>query len=492
MTSFHPDRLSTWSNNGLFWLLRKRHDAHPDKVYLYGCGKRITYGEMYRTSKAMADRIRVRCESTERPMVLASVRDTESLVYLVWACVASAVCLALVPELTDGPTLRALARSVGALLFVTDDPVRPPGVPVLDIRELIKESVDGPIKQSENPVENPDRPAFVLQTSGTSGESKWVRINHGQFLTAVQCFSEVGQTQYLPAQVVYLTVPLYHSYGLSCLLEYTSAGSSIAVPSGSSALGPVGELIHSDREQVITVLEGVPWFYRQLIGLRCKLRLLSLAHAGFGGEPVDGDLIGRLLDLFPGISFSSRYGMTETPSVISHAFAMSSDADEVTGGGCVMPIYEMVVTDDEGKPVREGSEGEVRIRGKCVAFPYFPENHDSSLFFGTGDVGYVHEGKLIVTGRKSAFLKHRGHRISPERIEFAVRQFPGIDDCRAVTSDGVLMIEVVSRGRPPSLKELRSFLHGKLPDFSLPEQRIICEQIPRTPSGKISRVCGSK
>jgi acyl-CoA synthetase (AMP-forming)/AMP-acid ligase II len=487
MTSFHRDRLSTWSGNGLFWILRRGYDAHPGKVYLYGCGGRITYEQMYRTSLVMAEGVRVRCASTESPVVLASVRKTESLLYLVWACVGSGICLALVSELTDGSVLGALAKTVGASLLATDVSVRTPGVPVLNVDELINESIDRPVRQSGGAVPTPDCPAFVLQTSGTSGESKWVRISHGQFLTAVQCLLEAGRTGYLPGQVVYLTVPLYHSYGLSSLLEYTLAGSSIAVPSGSSALGPVGELTRLDREETITAIEGVPWFYRQLIGLRSKLRLPLLAHAGFGGEAVDEELIGRLGDVFPGISFSSRYGMTETPSVISHAFARSSDVDELNRGGRIMPIYEVVVTDDHGNPVPEGNEGEVRIRGKCVAYPYFPEDHDDSLFFRTGDMGHLRDGKLVVVGRRSAFLKHRGHRISPESVESAVRQFPGIDDCRAITSGGALIVEVVMRARSLSLKDLRSYLQGKVPDFSLPERIVICERIPRTVSGKISR-----
>jgi acyl-coenzyme A synthetase/AMP-(fatty) acid ligase len=58
-------------------------------------------------------------------------------------------------------------------------------------------------------------PAFIFQTSGTTGETKWVSVYHGQFLAAPSSLWRAGGLNHAIDQVVYLTPPIFHSYGLS-------------------------------------------------------------------------------------------------------------------------------------------------------------------------------------------------------------------------------------------------------------------------------------
>ena len=84
-------------------------------------------------------------------------------------------------------------------------------------------------------------------------------------------------------------------------------------------------------------------------------------------------------------------------------------------------------------------------------------------------------------------MKYRGFRLSPEQVESVIRLFPGIEDCRVSMQGERLVAEVVSSGNPVSKRDLLNHLAGRLPVYSIPEDVISVERVPRTPSGKIKR-----
>ena len=137
-----------------------------------------------------------------------------------------------------------------------------------------------------------------------------------------------------------------------------------------------------------------------------------------------------------------RYGLTETPSVVSHKVGALAQWRDPRAAGSILSCYDVQIVDAKGRSVERGREGEIVLYGENLgsylgAVP--PEG------FPTGDLGFLeHSGELFVTGRKAAFLKNRGFRVSPQRIETLLMTMDGIRDGRVLMRDNRLLAELVA------------------------------------------------
>lgn len=479
--------IGTESSTNLYKILLDHAKSNPDRVYYYNKSGCVTYEQIHSLSSHLAQQLRHDSRFSKQPILAASLNSNEAILYLTWACLASGICLAFLPVISDPAQIRSLMNQIGADVLLTDV-AELKNEPWSLAYETLKNGIlaDGnhAITVADLP---PDTPAFIFQTSGTTGGAKWVQITHSQFLMALECMKSVGVLDHKVDQIAYITPPLSHSYGLSSLLEYTSVGSSVVLPSGNSPLGPVGELIGSALAEIITAVEGVPHVYTQMVRLIERIKLPALRHIGFGGGGLDQMVLGRLRETYPKLTYSVRYGMTETPSVISHKLFSYPYDDDWASSGKSLPIYDLRIVDETDQVVDAGQQGEVQVKGACLAWPYYGETGTID-FFATGDMGYINaKQELCIVGRKSAFLKVQGYRISPEYIESIIATFDGIVDCRVLSVDTSILAEVVPAVDSFSTSALRTFLASKLPNYAIPQTITIVNEIPRTASGKIKR-----
>ena len=490
------ERMESPTPKNLADILIDRARSSPGRVYLYSQQGPVSYVQVEKLAGHLARHLTRNTRFLEPPVLAACVKDAGQLFYLIWACLIAGIGLAFLPQIRDRLQIRRLMEQVGALNLVTDMP------------ELLAESYSLPSKtliQSATGLNgaldcaavgagfSPDQPAFIFQTSGTTGEAKWVAVYQDQFLKAIDCLERVGNLEHARNQVTYLTPPLSHSYGLSSLLEYTWAGSSLVLPRGCSPFGPAGELQGPMMARQITAIEGVPYFYTQLARLLGRLKLPALKHIGLGGGRPEPLVMNRLLAANPQLICSVRYGLTETPSVVSHKLFLPphiEQADYWHSSGKILPIYELRLIDEAGRIVtKPGQEGEIHLKGDCLAWPYYGQTEVDGSFFATGDLGYIdHNRELVIAGRKSLYLKNQGFRFSPEYIEAILNTCTGVSDCRLSMANGKLVVEVARSDPVLSQADLMSFLSHKLPRYAVPEAIYFIESIPRTNSGKIKRI----
>ena len=467
----------------------ERAAAEPAKPY-FRCGShRMSYGAAAAAFLDLAQNIHTRGWVGDRRVVAVSLENPQELLFTIWACLLSDTSLVFCPRTEDSQRMRATMQANGAEFLLTDIPAlfREPWVVNLPQWIEASGSDKGPKLRFEAHASTES--AFLFQTSGTEGEPKWVKCRYSQCFAAVECMWREGALDHVSDQTVYLTAPLYHSYGLSSMLEYTRGGSSLVLPAGNSPLGPVGELGDRPLAAEITAVEGVPYFHVQFSRLASRFGLPRLRHLGFGGGGLDLDVIERLRAVHPALSYSVRYGLTETPSVVSHKVFHPPYEQNWRSSGRIMPIYQVQIMDDLGLVLGPNQEGEIVVRGPSVASytdRVAPTGVEATL--RTGDFGYLTpEGELFVVGRGSAFLKHRGFRLSPEQIEGEIRSFDGIQDCRVVMRDSRLVAEVVCGPEPVSGHSLLNYLSERLPDYAVPDAVERVGWVPRTPSGKIKR-----
>ena len=464
----------------LYTILADQARHQPDKVYLYAADGRMTTRQMHDAALRLGKALQ------SNRIVAASLYSGTAVLQLVWACLSSGICLAFLPTIPDPEQIAALRAQIGAELLITDLPELQalPGALSFAALRQAAEQEDGEWVTAVSP----QTPAFLFQTSGTTGAAKWIQVTHGQYAAALESMQDEGCLDHAIDQTVFITPPLSHSYGLSSLLEYSAMGAAVVLPAAGSTMGAVGDLLQERFNGVITALEGVPHFYAQLARLARRVTLPNLRHIGFGGGALDQEAVRQIQAVHSDLSYSVRYGLTETPSVVSHKRFAPPYADNWQSSGQVLPIYTLRIVDEAGNGVPAGQPGEIQLQGESLAWPYWGETAVAD-FFPTGDIGYIDPTteELFINGRQSAFLKVRGYRLSPEYLESVIGSCAGVVDCRVSGSKTGILAEVVPADASVSSQTLLAALAAKLPNYALPEAITFVDAIPRTHSGKIKR-----
>ncbi|HET6906886.1 MAG TPA: amino acid adenylation domain-containing protein, partial [Rhodanobacteraceae bacterium] len=342
--------------------------------------------------------------------------------------------------------------------------------------------------------------AYVLYTSGSTGQPKGVRILHRNlvnFLTGMAERPGIEAGDVLCA----VTTLSFDIAGLELYLPLT-VGARVVL-AGERLLSDPDGLMQLIRERGVTMLQTTPSLLRLLLdGGRIEgIRGLKLL---VGGEPLPRDLAEAALPRCR--EMWNLYGPTET--------TIWSTASRVEHGSGPLPLgtpianTQIYVLDARGQPVPPGVTGEIWIGGAGVADGYqgrpeltaerflpnpFVADRGSAdpqaRMYRTGDLGTLREGVLHFLGRGDDQIKLRGYRIEPGDIEAVALAAPGVREAAAVArefsaSDKRLVLYVAGA---TDVAKLRERLRASLPVYMLPQRIELLDALPKTPNGKIDR-----
>ncbi|MGQ9648499.1 MAG: AMP-binding protein [Phycisphaerae bacterium] len=386
---------------------------------------------------------------------------------------------------------------------------------------------------------DPETIVFLQYSSGTTGVKKGVAISHRALLWQVDHYADAIRLNSSDRIVSWL--PLYHDMGLiACLMlpfikkvplvamcpfEWVQCPAMWprAVSDFRGTLSWLPNFAYSFMATAITdaELEGI-----DLSSLRgvvnCSEPVLSRSHEHFVRRFTAFGL-GRA-------ALCSSYAMAEnTFAVTSGGFdgpladdcidgptfaktgqAVPAPADSPTSrrmisSGTPLPQTEIIIVDDQGQPLPDRRLGEIVLRTPCLLTRYDnnPEATARALREGayfTGDLGYMAEGQLYVTGRKNDMLVIRGQNIYPQDIEEIVNETPGVvpGRCAAVgvineqagTEDLVILAETLESD-PEKRETIRREIFGRVARATEVTPADVClvehMWLRKSTSGKISR-----
>jgi cyclohexanecarboxylate-CoA ligase len=253
-----------------------------------------------------------------------------------------------------------------------------------------------------------------------------------------------------------------------------------------------------ERERV-TYMVGAPTFLQQLADDQCRKGhdVSSLRLFSCGGADVSADLIRRARREL-GCIAKRVYGSTEFPTIST---TDATDADTMgieTEGRAIWPA-EVRIVDDVGCPLPPGGVGEVQARGPECFVGYADAALNADAFtadgwFRTGDLGCLDAaGYLRITGRIKEIVIRKGEKISVRELEDLIAQHPAVAEAAVValpdanTGERACAVVRLHRGTL-TLAELTEFLRCQgLAQQKLPEQILVCAELPRTESGKVHR-----
>ncbi|WP_235922027.1 type I polyketide synthase [Lentzea tibetensis] len=325
-----------------------------------------------------------------------------------------------------------------------------------------------------------DEPAWILYTSGTTGNPKGVVSTQRNALWSVAaCYAPIPSLS--AEDRVLWPLPLHHSLAhIVCVLAVTAVGATARIMGGFT---PDDALRHL-REDRSTVLVGVPALYHHLEHAARGQRFEDLRLCLVGGSVTSPDLRAAVERTF-GVPLLDAYGSTETCGAI-------------TTGGLAVPGLTVRLVDDAGTDVPSGTEGEVVVGSPGVALGYHEQPEATAEVFRdgwyhTGDLARRDEnGYLTITGRRRELIIRGGENVHPAEVEDVIRKVPGVADVAVAGRAHDVLGEVPIAYVVPGDEDLdpaavfatcREFLAF----FKVPEEICAIDEIPRTPSGKIKR-----
>ena len=370
-----------------------------------------------------------------------------------------------------------------------------------------------PAKDAGAPHEIPPGTAYVIHTSGSTGDPKGVLVGHAHVLAMLDsCTREFD----LGTDDVW---SMFHStsfdFSVWELWGALGSGGQVVVVPATTAADPRAFATLLATEQV-TVLSQVPTAFGHLTAELTErpLRLPELRHLVFGGEAVDLGTLRRWHDLgvAPRARAVNMYGITEiTVHATFHPLPEVPEPPARPGAtpvGRPLDHLDVEVVDEDLRPVASGTPGELLVAGDSVAFGYLgrPELTaerfpvlDGRRRYRSGDLGFRDaSGALHCLGRRDRQVQVRGFRIEPGEIEHAMSRHPLVTEC-AVTvghnGHGEPMIVghyVCGREAPLAARELRAHLAARLPAHLLPADLRSHPNLPVTPNGKtdLARLAG--
>ncbi|MGD0884645.1 MAG: amino acid adenylation domain-containing protein [Thermodesulfovibrionales bacterium] len=351
--------------------------------------------------------------------------------------------------------------------------------------------------------------AYILFTSGSTGNPKGVMLSHLNSLTFVNSAHDFFQ---IKMNDRFSNIcPLHFDMSVFDIFVAVKAGATVVIIPETTAIFPVklAEIIEKNR---ISVWNSVPSALSLLATYKNldSHDLSSLRLILFAGELFPLKYLRRLQEAVPGARFCNMYGQTEANSSTYYwVEKLPGDAKASLPIGRPLPNFEVFSLDEDGKPVTEpGKEGELYVRAATVALGYWGEGEKTEKSFvknplrpdlnervyKTGDlVSLDPDGNYVFLGRKDHMIKSRGYRIEIGEIETVLCNHPEIKSAVVIPIPDELIGNrisvIVVPATPGKMKkeDILQYCSQQLPRYMIPESVEFRDSLPTTSSGKVDR-----
>jgi amino acid adenylation domain-containing protein len=492
----------------------------PERVAVRTPGGAVTYGELARRAERVAAALLARGGETGDRVALLFEPGPPLLAAVLGSLAAGRVYVPLDPA-HPPRRLAFVLRDSGAAALLTDvehaararelaDGLPGGGIPVVDV-----EALEAPAAAPAAAPVDPGAPAYILYTSGSTGEPKGVVQSHRNALHHAAAYTNA--------------LHLAAGDRLSLLASFAF---DAAVMDVFGALLNGAELVPADlrgdgfeatarwlRAAGVTVYHSTPTVFRQLapaFGLQRDGGGLPSARAVvLGGEEVLARDLATLRRVFPeDCLLVNGLGPTESTTALQLFVgpAGADGAEDGAGGSGVsgsvpvgFPVEETEVRllDGEGEDVGILAVGEITVVSPWVALGYWrrPERTAAAFFdeggrrgYRTGDLGRrLPDGALEYAGRKDAQVKIRGQRVETGEVEAVLTGHPAVREAVVMARPqpagglGLAAWVVPVAGHDVDRRELRRRLAERLPSFMVPFVVTLLPELPLTATGKVDR-----
>ncbi|WP_340621266.1 amino acid adenylation domain-containing protein [Xenorhabdus siamensis] len=355
-----------------------------------------------------------------------------------------------------------------------------------------------------NPVGNtPENLCYVLYTSGSTGTPKGCMLPHSAIVNRLRWMQDKYRLNV--TDNVLQKTPYSFDVSVWEFFWPLMSGATLvfAVPEGHK---DPDYLIRLICEQQITTCHFVPSMLNVFINTRGSDKCVSLARIFTSGEALPYSVLERVNQKLQ-VKLHNLYGPTETAIDVSYWEAEKRE-DKKTLIGKPIANTQLYIVDDRMNLLPVGAPGELLIGGAGLAKGYLnlPELTEKCFIphpfscdptekvYRTGDLArWSVDGNIEFLGRIDTQVKVRGFRIELGEIEECLKSCDGVKACAVLlkedahTGNFISAYVVLHQNMTLSIKELNAFLKQRVPDFMVPAQMNILDELPVTSNGKLDR-----
>lgn len=347
--------------------------------------------------------------------------------------------------------------------------------------------------------------AYILYTSGSTGRPKGIAFLHRNLLHTTMCLT--NELFFSPSDRV--TWLHSASFSASVVDIYCALMNGATLyPWDAKHCGFTG-LADWIAQQRVTTFQWIPSAFRQFLRtVPADFVFENIRIVVMASEPLTIREVELFRRHFPhGSHIVNQVGTSESYNYrlcpVDHR--MTIPGATVPGGYAVSEDREVVILDDNRRPLPMGETGEIGIRSDYMSAGYWGDealtrqkfvhlDGDSVPVYLTGDLGRLEpDGCLMHGGRKDSQVKIRGYRVELAEVDHVLSSAPGVaDSATAVVknrmgADQLVGYIVLAGGDHFRQREVAQHVSSRLPDYMVPREYVVMNSLPTLPAGKIDR-----
>ena len=484
-------------------LFEARAARTPDAVAVVFGGEPLTYGALDARADRLAHHLRARGVQPGARVAVLLPRSVELVVAELAVLKAGAAYVPMDPAFPAGRIAFMLA-DCGARVVVSRAAERLPaleGVERVDADAVADAADAGDGDGHPSAAVDAAAAAYVMYTSGSTGEPKGVEVPHRAVLRLVlnNGYAAFGADD----RVAFAANPAFDATTMEVWGPLVNGG-AVVVIEPEVVLDPAA-MGRRLREQEVTALFVTTAVFNQYAAAIPEA-LAGLRHLMTGGERADPAAFARVLRA-GGRGLTHVYGPTETTT-----FALAHPVRRVEPDARGVPLGRPIsntrayVLDAWAEPVPLGAAGELYLGGAGVAhgYPGRPEltaerfvadpfgGEPGARLYRTGDlVCWRADGTLEFLGRNDHQVKIRGFRIEPGEVEARLLEHAGVREAlvlvREDTPGDKRLVAYVAGDGAADAEGLRAHLGQRLPEYMVPAAFVALERLPLNRNGKVDR-----
>jgi amino acid adenylation domain-containing protein len=463
-----------------------------------------TYEELNRAANQVAHILLTLCGGGEECIALVFEKDAPMVAGILGVLKAGKTYVPLDPSYPLERLAYILKDSGAGTILTNDANVAFANTLANNTRHIVNiDDLDSAVSQDNvNLPLAPDALAYILYTSGSTGQPKGVMQNHRNVLHFIRVYT--NNLHINPDDK--LTLLSSYSFDAAIMDIFGALLNGAALYPMSLYEEGLTELPLWLTKHKITIYHSTPTVYRYFMSTLTGREVFpTIRLVVLGGEAVhqgDVDLYKRHFS--PACILVNGLGPTE--STVSLQYFVDQQM-EITRHAVPVgyPVEDTEVVLRNAAGTQAEVYGEIGIRSPYIALGYWqkpkltqavflrdPEGGRQRVYC-TGDMGRrLPDGSIEFVGRKDFQVKVRGFRVELGEIEAVLGQHPGVRETvvlaqQGASGDTYLTAYVVPKQQPLTAPELRSFLKQKLPVYLLPSAFVLLDTLPLTPTGKVDR-----
>ncbi|ACV61821.1 AMP-dependent synthetase and ligase [Desulfofarcimen acetoxidans DSM 771] len=341
-----------------------------------------------------------------------------------------------------------------------------------------------------------DATAFIMFTSGTTGEPKGAMISHENILITMRSLKEyLNLTE---SDRICLPIPFFHAFRLGM----SNLAAQIGIASVICEQNQANQIVQDIQKTGVSLLCGTPTMF---IGWMEALENLkndgsSLSKAVLAGASLYTETVNRILERTTIKEIWDIYGTTETMVVFGNRISHRQEL-EFTSAGKLMQGGEVKIVEAAGERVSAAGEtGELLIRGPGVMKGYYnrPEATEKAIniegWYRSGDMAVIDtDGGISIVGRIKEMLVRGGENIFPREIEEYLMTHPKVKEAQVVGipseyyGEEPVAFIILQEGETATQIELKKYCRERIAYFKVPVYVYFVDSFPKTASGRVQK-----